>query len=110
MTDFKAISWPLSQVNEAVAELSRRSGLGPRSVELPTPPARLNMTDPNIIEKWVDGLAEQLEVDATVISTTYNEIDELLARSGPAVLRLLVEGEWRLVALLPGQFGGTVRL
>lgn len=105
MSNLQEYSWPLDQINEVIIELSRRSGFLPRPVELPQPPPKLNLSDSATLEKWVEGLASQLDVDATGVSTTYNEIDLLLNRSGPAVLRLLIEGEWRLVALLPRKFG-----
>ncbi|MBN9391557.1 MAG: ABC transporter ATP-binding protein [Chloroflexi bacterium] len=113
MSNLLKYSWPLDRVNTAFSELSRRCGLVPRPVELPAPPARLNLKDINTLEKWVEGVAGQLEVDATGITTTYNEIDTLVLQSAPALLRLLVEGEWRLLAVLPRRFGslpGTIRL
>jgi ATP-binding cassette subfamily B protein len=113
MSNLLKYSWPLDRVNTAFSELSRRCGLAPRPVELPAPPAQLNLKDINILEKWVEGVAGQLEVDATGITTTYNEIDTLVRQSAPALLRLLIEGEWRLLAVLPGRFGGlpgTIRL
>lgn len=113
MSNLLKYSWPLERVNAAFSELSRRCGLAPRPVELPAPPARLNLRDITTLEKWVEGVAGQLEVDATGITTTYNEIDTLVLQSAPALLRLLVEGEWRLLAVLPRRFGslpGTIRL
>jgi ATP-binding cassette subfamily B protein len=113
MSDLLKYTWPLAQVNTALYELGRRCGLAPRQVELPAPPARLNLEDISTLEKWVEGVAGQLEVDATGITTTYNEIDTLVGQSGPALLRLLIEDEWRLLAVLPRRFGtlpGGIRL
>jgi ATP-binding cassette subfamily B protein len=109
LNSLKEYSWPLEQVNELLTELGRRCGYLPRPVELPRPPLKLNLTDYPTLEKWVEGLVCQLEVEATGVTTTYNEIDALLTRSGPAVLRLLVEGEWRLIGLLPRKFGSLSR-
>lgn len=105
MITLKECSWSLDRVNEVVTELSRRSGLLPRPVEIPRPPQKLDLADYPVMEKWVEGLASQLEVDAAGVTTTYNEIDLLLSQSGPAVLRVQIEGEWRLIAVLKRKFG-----
>ncbi|ETW93377.1 MAG: hypothetical protein ETSY1_39485 [Candidatus Entotheonella factor] len=98
----EAWTWPLREIGEALAELSRQSGLMTTgfSVHIPPMPPQ---TDENRIDQWLSMAASQCEVEMEPVETTYGEVVTMLQSVAPALLRLPDSddhGEGRVVALL----------
>jgi len=90
------ISWPANRIGEALEALASRSGLRPKSVELPAPPADL-ADDPRRLGLWIESAASSLGLEAEPGEIRYADIERKLASAAPALVRC---SDGRLLALL----------
>jgi ATP-binding cassette subfamily B protein len=93
------IAWPASRVGEALETLAQRSGLRPRSIELPVPPANI-ADDAHRLGLWIESAANSLGVEAEPAEIRYTDIERKLASAAPAILRC---SDGRLLALLDAE-------
>lgn len=123
----KEISWPANRLSEALLALVEHSkfplslagkqapepGLAKsensRRPDLPQTPEWLFQLDTPQVSEWVEGVATYLGIEASPVETTYRELTVLLRQSGPALLRLELEGEERLLALLKSDWWSSGR-
>ncbi|MCI0407630.1 MAG: ABC transporter ATP-binding protein, partial [Acidobacteria bacterium] len=96
------LTWPVSRLGEAIEALARKSGLTPRSVEIPTPPAGLTQGGSEALGQWIEAVANGLGFEAEPVEIPYAEVERLVQAAGPALLRLPGSGEARFLALLAG--------
>jgi len=90
------ISWPANRIGEALEALARRSGLRPKSVELPTPPANI-ADDPRRLGLWIESATSALGLEAEPEEIRYADLERRLACAAPALVRC---SDGRLLALL----------
>jgi len=90
------IAWPANRLAEALEALALRSGLRPKSVELPIPPAGI-ADEPRRLGLWIESGANTLGVEAEPSEIRYAEVERKLASAAPALIRC---SDGRLLALL----------
>ena len=103
-----ALCWPVSRLGEALLALARRGGLSPRGASVPRPPEGLIQPDNVALERWIEGSAEWLGVEAELLETPYAELPALLRAGGPCLLRLHWKGSLFLAVLRGGKRAVTV--
>ena len=96
------ITWPATRAAEALEALARKSGLRPKSVDIPAPSesALQNDTqpppgtcgsvpnDPRRLSLWIESSATTLGLDADPEEVRYADVDRLLITAAPAIFRL----------------------
>ena len=88
-TELDAWTWPASQLGTALAELAHRAALIDRfPTRIASPPAPMDAADEEMTTQWLSMIAGQLEVEAEPVQTTYGEVEQMLQRVAPALLRL----------------------
>ena len=92
------LSWPVSQVGDALTSLARHSGL---SLRVGDAPHVSHAWKDEALEAGIVSTAEWLGLEAEPVEATYPDLPELLSGSGPALLRLPGEGS-RFLALIRG--------
>jgi ATP-binding cassette subfamily B protein len=97
-----ALCWPVSRLGEAIGALARRSGLKPQAVTVPPPPEGLLQPDNVALERWMEGAADWLGVEAELIEAPYAELPRMLHACGPCLLRLHWNGPLFLLVLQGG--------
>ncbi len=90
------ISWPANRIGEALEALASRSGLRPKSVELPAPPADL-ADNFRRLGLWIESAASSLGLEAEPEEIRYADLERKLASAAPAIVRC---SDGRLLALL----------
>ena len=95
------IWWPAGRIGEALEALARRSGMRPKSIELPPPPANL-ADDARRLGLWIESATSALGLEAEPEEIRYSDLARKLACAAPAIVRC---SDGRLLALLDA---GTV--
>lgn len=103
-----SLCWPVSRLGEALRALARRGGLGVRGGPIPVPPAKLIQPDNVALERWLEGTADWLGVEAELLETPYAGIPVLLRACGPCVIRLHWRGDLFLAVPRGGRRWVTV--
>jgi ATP-binding cassette, subfamily B, bacterial len=80
-------SWPASRLGEALSVLAQHSRLATREVDVPVPEPHV-VADPELTGSWIESTAAWLGIEAHAVESPYIGVDQLLAKAGPAVLRL----------------------
>jgi len=105
------ITWPATHAAEALEALAKKSGLRPRSVDIPTPPestfhrqesrapgsAWSSANDPRRLSLWIEASAASMGLDADPEEIRYADVDRVLSTASPAIIRL---ADGTLLALL----------
>jgi ATP-binding cassette subfamily B protein len=78
--------WPADRLGEALQALARESGLEPRAEPPSGPPA------PEALDSWMEAAAAGAGLEAEAVDTSYAEVEALIGRAAPALLRLPGEG------------------
>jgi ATP-binding cassette subfamily B protein len=102
MTDLTTLAWPTSRLGEALEALARAAGLAPRAVEPLNPPAGLLGLGDEALGRWLAAAAGHLGLEAEPTQIPYGEVERLLQRMSPALLRLPGDGEPCFFALHSG--------
>jgi ATP-binding cassette, subfamily B, bacterial len=102
MADLTTLAWPAARLGEALEALARTAGLAPRAVEPLSPPAGLLGHGDEALGRWLRSAAGYLGLEAEPMEIPYGEVEPLLPRAGPALLRLPGDGEPCVLALLGG--------
>jgi ATP-binding cassette subfamily B protein len=103
MVDLEKLTWPVSKLGEALSALARRSGLAPRPIDVPRPPATLGQgDDEGALGQWVMAAAGRLGLEAEPVGAPYPELEGLIRGAAPALLRLRTGEELCFLALLRG--------
>ncbi len=100
-SDLETITWPLSSVDRALEGLAQRTRLLRRSLEALALPARV-YEDSVAQTQWIEATARRLGLEVEPVTATYAEVEELIRRAGPALVRLAGDRDARIVAILAG--------
>ncbi|RLE24962.1 MAG: ABC transporter ATP-binding protein [Acidobacteria bacterium] len=94
---FKMLSWPIAQAEEAMRALAEECKL------IRSDGDRTSLVDSRFgqLEGMV-GVARKIGVEAEEIEAKYSEISQLIKMAAPAVIRVEIEKESRLILLVPG--------
>ena len=104
-SDLTPLAWPAARLGEALAALARRADLSPNAVEILSPPAELFQQGDEVLGRWLRSAAGHLGLEAEPMEIPYGEVERVLPRAGPALLRLPGDGEPGVLALLGGGRG-----
>lgn len=96
------LSWPVSRLGEALEALARTGDMAPRSVEILPPPQGL-ARDSEALGRWVEATTGALGLEAEPVEVPYAEVERLVRRAGPVLLRLPGLDEPHFLALLGGR-------
>ena len=99
-SDLLSLSWPQSDLGQAITSLARASGLLRVPGNLGDPPPELG-DDPGALHRWIDAAAHSVGLEAEAVHTPYPEVMDLVRGSGPSVLLVGGEGR-RFLAILRG--------
>jgi ATP-binding cassette, subfamily B, bacterial len=103
VADLTAFSWPVSKLGEALEALAHTCGLTPTAIEPPAPPHGLRQGADEALTRWIEAAAGCLGLEAEPVDAPYAEVEQLVRRAGPALLRWPGPGEPRFFALLGGR-------
>jgi ATP-binding cassette subfamily B protein len=103
MRDLNTLAWPVARLGEALEAMARHSGLAPREREIPVPPEGLAQADAAVLGAWIETAATWLGLEAEPVEAPYAEVEGLVRRAGPALLRLPGTEAPRFIALLGGR-------
>src|SRR5262247_1426037 len=102
MRDLNTLAWPVVRLGEALEAMARRSGLASGERETPVPPEGLAQEEAAALGTWIEAAATWLGLEAESVEVPYAEVEGLVRRAGPALLRLPGAEAPRFVALLGG--------
>jgi ATP-binding cassette subfamily B protein len=103
--DLDALAWPADRLGDALSALARRSGLAPGKLDLPEPRG----SSPEELDRWIGAAAAAMGLEAEPVEAPYDEVEALVGRSAPALLRLPGGAGPRFLLLL-GQGRRDVRV
>ena len=99
--DVHRLTWPASRLGEAIEAIARKSGLSPRHIDAPNPPATMTKGPAtNALSGWVESTAGLLGLEAEPVETTHREIESFLEGAGPALVPIPDNCEPRYLALI----------
>lgn len=96
----QGLSWPLARLGEALERLGRACGLTSAGSAPPSPPSDLHQQGRDAVDRWIEAAALALGFDAEPLDLGYLDMERLLVRSAPLLVRLPGTDPPRFVALL----------
>jgi ATP-binding cassette subfamily B protein len=91
-------AWPISRLGEAIEALALKSGLPPRSGEVPRAPGTLAEHE-DLQGQWIEAAAAWMGFECEPLAISYGDLELKLRTAGPALLRL---PDRSFIALLDG--------
>ena len=79
------------------------AALTPTAIDIPAPPHALMQGADEALTRWIEAAAGCLGLEAEPVDAPYAEVEQLVRRAGPALLRWPGPGEPRFLALLGGR-------
>lgn len=98
------LSWPADQLGDALVCLARESGLETAS----HPPTGVAPAAGESLDRWIPAAATALGCEAEAVEVTYGDVEQLVRRGAPALIRCGDDG--RYLALLRGGRRAVVAL
>jgi len=92
---FEQLIWPPARAGQALLALAAQAGLAPRAVGETTAPKTI-VDDESGLGRWLDVVGRAAGVAVESVETTYEDVDRLVRRGAPALVRL---GERGVVAI-----------
>jgi ATP-binding cassette subfamily B protein len=94
--NLNALAWDAAHLSEAIELLARKARLLPHSApatrfaaqDLSAPDEAVAATDSAGLAQWINHLANQLDIEAEPVDSTYADADQFVRRVAPAILRL----------------------
>jgi ATP-binding cassette, subfamily B, bacterial len=87
-SDLARHSWPVDRLGEALGALGRHAGLGVRTAAEVAPPAAVLGGGGARLDRWVEAAAAWIGIEAEPVDVAYPALARLVARAGPALVRL----------------------
>ena len=103
------VCWSSELIADALDALASKSGLSPKSVELPPPGSSIEECTTEIFGQWLESAAEMIGLEAEEVETAYADAEHMVKSAGPALLKLELDDKPRFLALLPS-YGNKVSL
>jgi len=101
MSGLAKFLWRARDVGAALEALAQRTGLAPRSVHIPCTPQRVEEQREQLAT-WIESTAAWLGVEAEPMVAAYQDIEELLCRFAPGLLRIEAVPAPSFAAVLKG--------
>ena len=105
-----SLAWPVSRLGEALEILAQKTGFSSNPPELPLPPKHFEQADNQAIGQWLERAATRLGLETEAVESPYTEVEQMVQRAGPALLRLpgfesphflvLLKGGWWKLSLI----------
>ena len=92
----------MSRLGEALEILAQQAGFLSNPSDLPLPPPHLAQADNQAIGQWLARAAARFDLETEAVESAYTEVEQMVRRAGPAVLRLPGEGAPHFLVLLKG--------
>jgi len=86
----EGVAWPLDRVGDAVVAVARAARFPPSDVVLPAFPLGA-IGEHAVLERWVDGVARAVNLEAEPIRVTYPDIEPMIRRGSASVLTVAVD-------------------
>lgn len=102
-TNIDDLAWPAHRLGEVMEFLVRKAGLIDRPASAPALTEDPTTPDENTADRWIAFGAEQLAVEAESVSFTYPDVDAMIQKIGPALVRLPGENSPGFLAILKGR-------
>jgi ATP-binding cassette subfamily B protein len=100
--DSSLLTWPISRLGEALEILAQQAGFLSNPPDLSLPPLNLAQADNQAIGQWLARAAARLGLETEAVESAYTEVEPMVRRAGPALLRLPGEGAPHFLVLLKG--------
>jgi ATP-binding cassette subfamily B protein len=100
--DSHPLAWPISRLGEALEILAQKAGFLSNPPELSLPPPNFEQADNQTIGQWLDRAATRLGIEIETVESSYTEVEQMVRRAGPALLRLPGSGAPHFLVLLKG--------
>ena len=88
MEALNTLAWPMGRLGEAIMVLARLRGWQLRALEAPVYQEGLRQEGTEALGVWLEAAATWLGVEAEPVEVPYAEVESLVRRAGPALLRL----------------------
>ena len=99
-SDARNLCWPTFRIGEALELLGRRAGFRPKAGVATNSPGWLEQASRESLAEWVDTVAASMSMDVVLTNSPYGDVEAMLRRCAPAILRLeLAEDQDFLVVL-----------
>src|SRR5713226_1956091 len=92
--------WPVRKLGEAMRLVAARAGFSPRPVDLSAGPPLQLWEDVDALGRWLSAAAAQMGVEAEQAEAPLNDLDQVISRSGPALVQIPGGIEPRFLAVL----------
>jgi ATP-binding cassette, subfamily B, bacterial len=102
MTDLRALTWSAEALGHAMEVLARKSGFRTRAVEIPTMPSSIS-ENPDGLGEWINSTARWFGFEADALLIPWDDLNDLLRSSGPALFRVPEDGTAKFFAVVHGQ-------
>ncbi len=93
------VAWPAHRVDEALAALAEKAGLGVRRLDAGILSGKRVSNDPDTLARCIETTADWLGVEAEPVEEPYRTLGRLLRGASPALLQLPGEHEPRFLVL-----------
>ena len=93
--NIEPFAWSVHEVNSALEVLLARSGITAITAQLDAPPRSMDVTSNAAIETWLTTMLYPHDVEIEGISTSYVELDDMIAQSAPCILEIPEYGDER---------------
>jgi len=100
--DSRTLFWPASELAEAVEILCRKAGMLSYPAEIPVFPDLPDDPDESAVGRRIEQIAGLLGIEAEPVESSYADIEEMIARSGPALFRIPESEPPQFLAVLKG--------
>jgi ATP-binding cassette subfamily B protein len=94
------LTWSVPQLAQAIETLAARSGIEPHN-SVPCGAGSASFPD-DAVKKWIEENARWFGLEAERVVVTYDEVDEMLRQTGPALLEIPGDGAPQFLTLLGG--------
>ena len=101
--------WPMDQLADGLAELGRRAGLSPETIDPGLVPGRIDYREPSELDRYLRWLADAEGLAAEAVEAPAAGLDAMLTGSAPAVLRINHHGVPFFILLLKAE-GRTLKV
>ncbi len=100
--NFHDVSWPASQLDEALTLLIQKSGLLSSPSEIQKFPVHLDQIDDTVVGQWMEVVATRLDFDIEAVTAPYPDVFNMIRHAAPAVLKLQDGEQPRFLMILKG--------
>lgn len=99
MIDLLQVSWPATQLAEAIDLLAQRRGMKRAGIAA-SPHSAPTLSDDDGLGEWIVGLARSRGLEAESTESSYADAENMLRHCGPALIPLATDSERLHLALL----------